>query len=161
MATAINVTTAVPLWVVVEEPHRTGGGETPRLDFQTPPPNPCGCSRKSSRRSAGALHASLAGCRPGRLGGPGEVGLTRCRPTGPGCGSPGAPKDGSRVWLTRGGGTGDSRRLARFDRGAVRMGRPKFLPKLLKNIECIFRSVILNVCDRSVAGCFALLVDFR
>ena len=35
-----------------------GGGETPRLDFQTPLPDQCECSRKSSRRSAGALPAS-------------------------------------------------------------------------------------------------------
>ena len=161
MATATNVTTAVPPWVVVEEPRRTGGGETPRLGFQTPPPTQCGRSRKSSRRSAGALPASSAGFRPGRLGGPGEVGLTRSRPTGPGCGNLGGSRDGSWDWLKRGGGTGDSRRLARFDREAARRGPRKFLPKRLKKIDCVFRSVILIVRDRSVAGRSALLADFR
>lgn len=166
MATATNVTTAVPPWVVVEESHRTGGGETPRLDFQTPPPTQRGRSRMSSRRSAGALPASSASCRPGRQGGPGELGFTRCRPTGPGYGSPGVSKDGSSVWLTRGGGTGDYRRLARFDRGADREGSRKFTPKRLKIIECLFRSVILRsvvpaVINRNAAGRSVLFVVLR
>ena len=182
MATATNVTTAVPPWVVVEDPHRTGGGETPRLDFQTPLPKQCGRSRKSSRRSAGVLSASPAS-RPGRQGGLGEVGHARCRPKGPGNGSLGASRNGTRDWLTRGGGTGDARRLARFARGVGRdgpgrlpprwparraaasawgvTGSGKFPPKRLKKIERLFRSVILTVCNRSVAGRSALPVDFR
>ena len=163
MATVTNVTTAVPPWVVVEEPHRTGGGETPRLDYQTPLPDQCERSRKSPRRSAGALPASPANRRPRRPGSPGEIGLTRCRPVGPGYGSLGASRDGLRDWLTRGGGTGDSRRLARFARGAGREVPHNFLPKSLKSlkkIERFFRSVILTVCDRSVAGRTALLAGF-
>jgi len=161
MATATSVTTAVPPWVVVEEPPRAGGGLTPRLDHQTLPPKPCEGSRKSSRRSAGALPARPVCRRCRRPGGPGEVGLTRCRPAGPGCGSPGASRDGSRDWLTRGGGTDDSRRLARFARGARREGPPEFLPKSLKKIERLFRSVMLTVRDRSAAGRSGLLADFR
>jgi len=112
-----------------------GGGETPRLDFQTPLPDQCECLRKSSRRSAGALPASPAKRWPGRPGGPGEVGLTRCRPAGPGYGSLGASRNGSRDWLTRGGGMGDSRRLARFARGAGWEAPLNFLPKSLKIVK--------------------------
>ncbi len=161
MATVTNVTTAVPPWVVVEESHRTGGGETPRLDFQTPLPTQCGRSRKNSRRSAGALPARAADFRPGRPGGPGEIGLTRCRPISPGYGSLGVSRDGSRDWMTRGGGTGDSRRLARFAGGAGRAGPCKFFLKLLKKIERLFRSVILTVRNRIAAGRSTLLADIR
>lgn len=152
MVTATNVITAVPPWVVVEEPRLTGAGETPRLDSQTPVPSQRESSRMSLRRSAGDLPGSLATRRPGRTSSPGDVGLTRCRQAGPSPHEPGSVH--GRI-----NGLPDARRRQgrRPPPRTLRsvFPRPEFLSKSLKKFERLLRSVML--VQRSGMFCVARL----
>ena len=150
MATATNVITAVPPWVAAEEPRATDAGETPRLEFQTPVSAQCECSRMSLRRSDGELPRSQAIRRPGCQSSPGDVGFTRCRQAGS------SPNHPGRVH-----GCYNGLADARWRQGRrppprtlrCNFHRPEFLPKALKIIECLLRSVMLS----NAVGRFALL----
>lgn len=143
MAIATNVIIAVPPWVAVEEPRLTGTGETPRLESQTPAPVRCERSRMSLRRSAGELPDRQATRRLGRPRLPGDVGLARCRQTGPRPNEPGSVQG----WIN---GLTDARRRQgrRPPPRTLRSNfhRPEFLAKRLKKIERLLRSVMLMQC---------------